>query len=188
MTRDGDKEPSIGNDIEFIDWVDEEELANDYIRTWTDRERKKHTENCGEPYAYEEIFEEPDADTLRALVGGKPPMGSKRYEQEELGGNTRKASAARRSSAKEEEEDEDWEETKPAKPSRAGTRAKVEDDAEEEEDEVPARPAARRGILRSAATVGKKPVTRSKQVDEEDEEEEEPPAKPVGRRVAVKRG
>lgn len=95
-TRDGDKDSAIGNDIEFIEYMDEEELAT-YIRTWKDKEGKKQSENCSEPYDYEELFEEPDADSLRALVGGDPVPGSRAHERKALGsqaGSTRRRGRA----------------------------------------------------------------------------------------------
>ena len=85
FTRDGDKEPAIGNDIEFVDWMPEDELAT-YVREWTDREKKRHIENCNEPYNYEEIFPEPTTEGLRAQFGGSPPPGSRAAEEAELGG------------------------------------------------------------------------------------------------------
>lgn len=84
FTRDGDKDSSIGNDIEFVDFMDEKELAT-YVRDWTDKDKKKHTEDCSEPFVYEELFEEPDADKLRAIVGGKPTPGSRGEEAREFG-------------------------------------------------------------------------------------------------------
>jgi hypothetical protein len=99
FTRDGDKDSSIGNDIEFVEFMEEDELAT-YTREWTDQEKKKHAEDCSEPYDYEELFEPAETEKLRALVGGKPAPGSRAEEQAALGGERR-----RRGRAEEPEED-----------------------------------------------------------------------------------
>lgn len=75
-SRDGAKEPAIGNDLELEEFVSEEELGN-YIREWTDKEGNLKTEDCSEPYEYETIFEEATTESLRALVGGSPTPGSR---------------------------------------------------------------------------------------------------------------
>lgn len=83
LSRDGDKDPVIGNDMEFIEQIPEEELT-DYVRTYKDKEGKEHEEECSEPYNYEELFPEPDAETLRAIVGGDSAAGSRRQSRKEL--------------------------------------------------------------------------------------------------------
>lgn len=82
VTRDGDMDATIGNDIEFIEFMDEEELANDYINEWKDRDGKNHVDNHGEVIDYESLFEEPTAYSLRSIVGGKAPAGSGRDRME----------------------------------------------------------------------------------------------------------
>lgn len=74
-TRDGAKDPVIGNDIEDVEQLPEEELQQ-YVRTWTDRENKRHTDVCHEPYDYEKLFPLQNAVELRAIVGGSPVPGS----------------------------------------------------------------------------------------------------------------
>lgn len=109
MTRDGDKDSSIGNDIEFVEFMPEDELAT-YTREWMDREKKRHVEDCTVPFDYEKLFPEPTVDALRAIVGGRPAPGSREQEQEELGGSSRRApsrgaptrGAAQRPAAREE--------------------------------------------------------------------------------------
>lgn len=83
-SRDGQKDAAIGNDIEFVEFVDEEELDNDYIRVWTDKDGKEHEDNLAEPFDYEEMFEEPTAEELRAIVGGEPPPGSSAHTRKAL--------------------------------------------------------------------------------------------------------
>ena len=88
LTRDGDKDPVIGNDIEWDDVMDEGELNEAYIRTWTDRKKKEHSENCGEVYKYEEIFDEPTVENITAALTGEnavdAPAGSREQAAEEL--------------------------------------------------------------------------------------------------------
>lgn len=80
MTRDGDKDSSIGNDIEFVEFVPEEEMAT-YVRSWKDKDGKKHTEACHEPFVYEDLFEEPTYEKLAAIVGASPMPGSRAAER-----------------------------------------------------------------------------------------------------------
>ena len=75
MTRDGDKDARIGNDIEFEGFMKEKDLAK-YTRKYKDREGKKHTEDCSVPFDYEKLFPEPTAESLREIVGGEAVPGS----------------------------------------------------------------------------------------------------------------
>ena len=84
-SRDGPKDAAIGNDMELLKWVKEKKLENDFIRTWEDREGKKHVENMGEPFDYSEIFEAPDADKIRAMLGVEPPIGSAKQQDRDMG-------------------------------------------------------------------------------------------------------
>lgn len=83
LSRDTDKDPVIGNDIEFDDFMDEEALA-EYVREWTDAKKKVHTEDCSVPYEYEKIFEEPSEERVEATVKGQTTPGSKKQVEEEL--------------------------------------------------------------------------------------------------------
>lgn len=100
MTRDGAKDSAIGNDIEFVDFVDEAEMAT-YVRSWKDKEGKKHVEQCDEPFVYEELFEEPTTEALRALVGGDPAPGSRSQTDREFSRSPRRGAAPAK--------DDDWE-------------------------------------------------------------------------------
>ncbi len=88
LTRDGDKDPVIGNDIEWDDKIEEEELSGAYIRSWTDRKKKVHEENCGEVYVYEDIFDEPTIENISAALTGENAVdavpGSREQAAEEL--------------------------------------------------------------------------------------------------------
>jgi len=175
MTRDGDKDSSIGNDIEFVEFVDEDEMAS-YTRSWKDKEGKKHTENCDEPYEYEHLFEEPTTEKLRAIVGGTPAPGSRAHEDRELGGRTSRTRG--RPGADEE-----------AKPSRS-RRAAKDDDWEDPADDLPFDPDEKparttRGRAAKEETVEEEaPAPRSarrRPTREEPEDEAEPEEAPAAR-------
>lgn len=148
VTRDGDKDSSIGNDIEFVEYMEEDDLIT-YVRNWKDKDGKRQTEDCSVPFDYEALFEEPDADKLRALVGGEPTPGSRAHERKALGGS-------RRGRAVDDEDEEDDGEAKPRSSrgrsggyeapektermrGRASSRATEPDDEEEDDDAPPAR-------------------------------------------------
>lgn len=84
VTRDGDKDSAIGNDIEFIEYIEEDELVT-YTRSWKDKEGKKHSENCHEVLDYESMFPAPETEALRDLVGGEPAPGSRAHQDRALG-------------------------------------------------------------------------------------------------------
>lgn len=93
-TRDGEKEPRTGNDIEIVERMSEEDMQT-YVREWTDKENKVHVENCFEVYDYEQIFPPVTTDDLRKIFGGAPTPGSRAANREALGDGRRAASAAR---------------------------------------------------------------------------------------------
>lgn len=76
-TRDRQLDSAIGNDIEFIEMVPEDELQ-EYVREWEDRDGKVHEEDCFDAYDYEEIFEEPTPENIAKQVGVEyePAVGS----------------------------------------------------------------------------------------------------------------
>lgn len=169
FTRDDDKSASIGNDIEFVEYVDEDDLLT-YTRSWKDKDGKKHTEECHEPIDYEAIYGDVDVDQLRALVGGEPTPGSRKHESAALGRRGRKSA-----------DDDDYE--SPSRTSRMKTKAKkrTDDEEEEEDDEDDAPPARGR---RATAKTKAAPATRSRKPsveDDEDDEEEEDVPPPRGR-------
>lgn len=163
--RDGDKDASIGNDIEYIEHVSEKELKS-YTRSWKDHEGKRHTEVCSEVFDYDALFPEPDSDQIRAIVGGEPTAGSRAHEERELGGSSRRASRSR---------DDDDDDDVPATP--RGRRARDED-----EDEAPARGASRRPSRSKEdpdadgdADDAPPPRSRRARPDPEDEPDDAPP-------------
>lgn len=154
-TRDGDKDATIGNDIEFLEFVSEKEMAT-YVRTWKDREGKKHTEVCSDPYVYEEVFDEPTEESLLAIAGGEPVPGSRAANDRELGSRSSRPARGRAS------RDDDWDDAddnrgfgKDDDPPARGRRRSAESDdpparptrgrsrEPEPEDDPPTRPARR---------------------------------------------
>lgn len=196
MTRDGKKDAAIGNDIEFVDFMDEEELET-YVTEYKDREGKVHEVIGYEPYDYDELFPDMTEEEINNLAGvSGSSTGSRSAEDRDLGRRPRRVGrgkeeeeepaprrAASRRAPKEEEEEE---EEPPARsrrtgsaaaPARAARRAEPEEPEEEEEEEQrPAR--GRRGAAAEAPARGARKVREAE--PEEEEEEEQRPAR--GRR------
>lgn len=165
-TRDGDKDSSIGNDIELDEFMEEDELL-EYVRTWKDKEGKKHTENCSEPYDYEKMFAEPDTESLRAIVGAAPAPGSRAHEEKELGSRRPRPRAS-----EEDDEDENWQ-----KPTRSNRMAGKRAAAEEDEEEAPAPRKRGRAAVEDDEDEAPPPRKRGRAAPEEDEEEAPTPRK-----------
>lgn len=176
-TRDGDKDATIGNDIEFLEFVSEDEMDT-YTREWKDREGKKHSENCAEPFVYEEVFDEPTEESLLALVGGDPVPGSRAANERELGarrGGASRGAAAERP-ARRGAKDDGWEE---AGDTRRFSRDRAAA-AEPDDDAPPARP-ARRG--RAAPEPDDAPAPRRGRAAPEPADDDPPPRR-AARRAA----
>lgn len=159
MTRDGNKDPVIGNDIEFLEFMDEDELG-DYQRSWEDRDGKTHKEDCSVAYEYEEIFDEPDADELAKIVGAEPSPGSRKANKHD-----------------EEEEDEAFDD-------EAEEAPWDEDEEEEEEEKKPSRRSARSGKAKASRSSSSRRSSRSRDDEEEEDEEEEEEERPSRRRTS----
>ncbi len=141
LSRDTDKDPVIGNDIEFDDFMEEDALA-EYVREWTDQKKKVHTEDCSVPYEYEKIFDEPSEELVNATVKGGATPGSKKQAEEELEDDW---DPEDEDTPWDEEEDEEEEtprsrrkkkkkaKTKKKRPSQASSRRKQREEEEEEE-------------------------------------------------------
>lgn len=172
-SRDSDKDSAIGNDIELVEFMDEDELST-YKRSWKDREGKKHTEDCSEVLDYDKLFPEATTEELRQMMGTGPAFGSREEEEENLGGRRN----ARRGKSRDEEDEDDYEKPALNKRSRRVTEEEDEEeekprrsarrgrDEEEEEDSKPSRRSSRRG-----------------RDEEEDEAEEEKPSRSRSRKA-----
>lgn len=193
MTRDGDKDAAIGNDIDFIELIDEEELE-EYIYDYEDKDGKVIEIDCSVPYDYEEIFPDMSEKQIAAVVGGKgldeedkPRRSSSRRgrdddEEEEA---PRRRGSSRRDEGEEEEaprrrgssrsrKDEEEEEPAPRRSSRRSSR----EEPEEEEEEAPRRP-ARTASKRTAEAAAPRRSSRAAE-----EEEEKPRRRAATRRPA----
>lgn len=211
LSRDGAKSPVIGNDIEFLEFMDEEELS-EYERTWKDRDGKRHTEDCSQPFDYDEIMPDQSIDEIcdeyEEAYGKRPkaPPGSSRDneednydevdeevdEEEEESRSSRRRKPSRRSARKREEEneidedaEENWEDEE--EEDDGEPPFDVDEDDEEEEEEKPKRRS--RAKPKAKAKAKSKPTRRSRKAadeDEDEDEEEEAPARtkrrPVRRR------
>lgn len=173
FTRDGEKDASIGNDFEIVEFVPEEEMQT-YVRTWTDQQNKEHTEYCDEPYVYEEIFEEPTVSKLRALVGGGPTPGSREHDGTARPSRGREPEGRRqappvRGRAREAAAEDDW--------SPAGDDAAFDADPPRRGR---AAPPPRRGATPPPRTAA--PAPRRGRAAPEQEPDPEPPARATARR------
>lgn len=174
-TRDGDKDATIGNDIEFLEFVSEDEMDT-YTREWKDREGKRHSENCAEPFVYEEVFDEPTEESLLALVGGDPVPGSRAANERELGG--RRGSSARGATAERPArrgaKDDDWEDAGDTRRFGKGRAA----DTDDGDDQPPARPARRgRAAADDVQDVEARPARRGRAAPEPEDDDPPPRAR-----------
>lgn len=80
MTRDGEKDASIGNDIEVVEIMDEDALA-EYVDEYTDKKNVVHEVIGNEVFDYDELFPEPTEESLRAIAGGSPEPGSRESDR-----------------------------------------------------------------------------------------------------------
>jgi hypothetical protein len=194
--RDKDTDPAIGNDIEFIETVPEEELL-EYVREYDDREGKTHTEECHEPFDYVKMYPEKDAEELAemyAAVGGDVPdasPGSRRSN--ESSGKKLKRRSKRDEVEDESEEDEseedvseedESEEDESADDESADDSSEAwEDESEEEEEPAPSRRSKAKAKPAAKAKVAPAKRTRRTAVDME---EREPARRGVRREKAAK--
>jgi len=144
MTRDGDKDAAIGGDIEFIEFMDEDQL-DEYVTEYTDQNGTVHEVIGGEVFDYDALFPEPTEEHIRALVGGRAEPGSRADEDRELGRGSRRGGGRDR--------DDNWQEddapprggrapaggrrAEPA-PAPRSARAARGREAQEEEEPAPA--------------------------------------------------
>lgn len=192
MTRDGDKDSSIGNDIEFVEFVSEDEMAT-YTRSWKDKEGKQHSENCDEPYIYEDLFEEPTTESIRAIVGGAPAPGSREQAARDVGAARSPARRGRTAP-----KGDDWQDPRAtetfSEPATRGRRRPAAEPEPEPDAPVRGRRAAREELVDDAPPVrGRRaareepaddaPVTRGRRAPrEEPVDDDVPPVR--GRRAA----
>ena len=171
MTRDGEKDASIGNDIEFVEFMEEEELATYETVYEYEKDGKKVTKDIlgHEVFDYDDLFPMPTEQQLRAIVGGKPEAGSREEGNSVVGRRGARG--------------DDWDEA-PAARTRPARRGAAEEPGAEEPDDAPpprrgAVPARGAAPARAAAPAGR----RAAPVQDEDEAEDPPQRAP--RRAAA---
>lgn len=192
MTRDGEKDASIGSDIEFIEFMEDDELA-EFVTEYTDKENKTHEIIGDEPYDYEEIFPEMTEKQLRAIVGGAAPIGNREDDDRELGrSNPRRAGRGGRDADNDERDeprrssrraprDEEGDEGDDRR-TRAVTRRRPAADAGDERDDDPpedrgGRTARRRPVVDDAD----RPARRSTRPDPDEVDEDDRPQRTTRR-------
>lgn len=181
MTRDGDKDAAIGNDIEFVDFMTEKEL-DDFYDTYKDKEGKKVEIIGSEVFDYDKIYPEMTEKQLATVAGVSDTSTGRRDDDDRAIGRTRGRtssrdeeeppargrSAPRRGSRDEEEPEADA----PTRGARRGRREEPEDEPE---------PAPRRGTRRAVEEEPEEPPARGRRRAVEEEPEE--PAPRRGRRA-----
>lgn len=203
VSRDGEKDASIGSDFELVEYVEEEELQT-YVRKWKDRDGKKQVEKCYEVLDYEKLFGDVTTESLRKIVGGTPAPGSRAHEERELG--SRRPSRKSRDEEPEDEDDDDEGYSSPAKRERmAGNKKRPtgrgrdedDEDGDDEDEDKPTRPRrARRDeddedapkAQRRAASRRGRDEEEDSDADGDDEAEDEEDSRPArrGRSAAAK--
>ena len=131
MTRDGDKDAAIGNDIEFVGWMEEDELAT-YYDEYTDKDGKVQTIDCLEPFDYDSIYPEMTEEQLATIAGVTDHgVGNRRQTDRAIGrgGREAPAPAARggRSAGRRDAE-------APTRPARGGRQAPADDGNDDQQD------------------------------------------------------
>lgn len=174
MTRDGEKDAAIGNDIEFVEFVEEDELLTYETSYETEKDGKKTTKEIigHEACDYDALFPQSTEQQLRAIVGGRPEPGSRDEADEAMGGRSRRRGS-----------EFDTPEAPPARTRLAGRSA-----PREEEPERQAPPSSRRFASRAAPAEEPAPPARgaaprraARAEPEEERDEEDVPQRNVAR-------
>lgn len=155
MTRDSDKDANIGNDIEHVETLSEDDLLA-YESEYTDKKDKVHVVLGHEVFDYDALFPLPTAQQLRAVVGGQPEPGSREDNDREDSRPARRAPAARGSSS-----GDGWDQQQSRRaPARAPARGR-EIDPEDDPSvgaEADDTPPPRRAAPRAAAAPARAPA------------------------------
>lgn len=200
LTRDGDKDAAIGNEVEFIEFLDEDTLL-DYETVYEDKDGKEHDVIGHEPFDYEEAFPEWTEKQLIAVAGGRAGAGNRDSDDRALGrgrGRGKDDDAEeppRRASSRRAPRDEEPAEEPPR---RAGARRAPRDEepAEEPPRRAGSRAAAPAGRAAPSRTTSRRPVDDAEEPDvdpedlpwdgEEEEAVEEPPRRGAGRNAPAR--
>lgn len=178
MTRDGDKDAAIGNDIEFNSWMEEAELET-YYDTYKDKDNNDVVIDCMEPFDYEDIFPDLTEEQIAIMAGAtEHGVGNRRQTDREIGRGGRAAPAGRGAPA-----------ARGGRDAAAPTRPRRGEPAEEPIDDAPQRPA--RGARQAPAPAarptrgGRAPAPAAEEQYDDDAQyddqaqPETPPARPT---------
>lgn len=155
MTRDGDKDAAIGNDIEFAGEVLDEDALAEYVNVYMNKENKEITIDGSVVFDYDALFPEQTEEMLASIVGGH--VNNRESHDRNIG-----RTSARRPGTS----GDDWQ---GAAPARGAARPAARQAA-------PARPAARPAPVR-----GRAPVEEAEPEEVYEEEAEAAPARPAAR-------
>lgn len=165
MTRDSEKDAAIGNDIEFVDFMEEDELLT-YERDYVDSQNKTQVIVGHEPVDYETVFPEQTEEQLRAIAGGKPDPGSR---ADDARGSRRPARGG----------GDGWDDdsrTATRRPARG--RSEPDDDQDGQDERPRGRTAARPAPARQT------PTRRARQAEPEDNDQDPDDGAPPPRSAA----
>lgn len=125
MFRDR-KEDAVHGEPEMTEFVPEEDLLN-YVTSYIDQDKQEIIVDCSEPFDYEAIYPELTERSLRALVGGSPPPGSREDDDRQLGRQPASRTGARARS------DDAWSDDAPQRSARPAPRGRPAPEAEDAE-------------------------------------------------------
>jgi hypothetical protein len=103
MTRDSDKDSAIGNEIEYMEHMSEEDMLT-YESEYTDQNGKVHPVIGHEMFDYDAIFPMPTEQMLRSIVGGRAGPGT--TDGDEAATGSRRVTSSRRAPARDNWEGE----------------------------------------------------------------------------------
>lgn len=150
MRRDGDKDASIGNDIEFVEFASEDELVNDYFDEYVDQDGKRIEIDGSVPFDYDKIYPDMSEKQLAAIVGADDnSVGNRDRDDRDIGrtssrggrdrggrGDDRQEDAPRRSASRRGGNDDDQAEDRGSRRgSSRGGRDNADDDQGDDRQE-----------------------------------------------------
>lgn len=136
MTRDSDKDASIGGDIEFVGWAEEDEL-HDYYTTYVDKDNKTHEIIGDEVFDYEALFPDMTEKQLATIAGADlgDSVGNRRGDDRSIGrgerggrGGREEAPRGRSASRGGRRGDDDDQGDAPQRPARGSRRDSADDE------------------------------------------------------------
>jgi hypothetical protein len=202
MSRDGDKDASIGNDIELVEFLEEDQLL-EYETSYVNQKNEQIDVIGHEPFDYDELFPEQTEEQLAAIAGGNHNSYDDHARNVGASGNRRPA-PGRQGAAPRGRSGDGWDqgaERRPAArnaaPARRPAARNEEPEGEPEGEPEEEAPAPRRGapVRQAPAPAGRpgnRPAPRqvSRQAEPEGEGDDgydDPPQRPAARGAAPAR-